>query len=81
MWGDDEGKYDRVDGIKRCWRKADILPISWEFYINNYGGSSYVPIIMNTLNKYYCDNICNLLETLSVKSNSRVSMFPGRLVV
>ena len=25
----DDGKYAREDAIKRCWRKADILPASW----------------------------------------------------
>ena len=25
---DNEGKYSIVGGIKRCWRKADILPVS-----------------------------------------------------
>ena len=28
IWSRDD-KYAKVDGIKRCWRKADILPISW----------------------------------------------------
>ena len=68
IWEDNEGKYTRVDGIKRCWRKSNILPVSWEFDTSNYAGLSSVPIIMKTLNKDYCENIFNLLETLSVKS-------------
>jgi hypothetical protein len=51
IWEDDEGKYARVDGIKRCWRKANILPVSWECDINNDVGRSHVPISMKTLNK------------------------------
>ena len=42
--------------------------MSWECDINNDFGSSFVPISMKTLNKYDCENICNLLETLSVKA-------------
>ena len=42
--------------------------MSWKFDINNDVGGSSVPISMKTLNKYDCDNICNLLETLSVKA-------------
>ena len=68
IWEDDEGKYTIVDGIKCCWIKANILPVSWECDINNDLGRSYVPISVNNLNKYDYENICNLLETLSVKS-------------
>ena len=68
IWEADEGKYSRVDGIKRCWRKADILTVYWECDINNDVGRSSVPIRMNNLNEDDCDNICNLLETLSVKA-------------
>ena len=81
IWEDDEGKYSRVDRIKRCWWKANILPMSWEYDINNDVGRSSVPIRMETLNKDYCDNISSLLEILSVKAKSQVSMFPERLMV
>ena len=68
IWEDDEDKYARVDGIKNFWQKANILPVSWECYINNDVGRSYVPINMKALNKDDCDNIYNLLETISVKA-------------
>ena len=68
IWEDDEVKYSRVDGIKRCWRKANILPVSWECNINNDVGHSSVPISIKTLNKDNCDNNCNLLEFFSVKA-------------
>jgi hypothetical protein len=38
IW-DNDGKYATTDGIMRCWRIADILPISWEADINNQVGS------------------------------------------
>ena len=65
---DYEGKYSRVDGIKRCWKKANILPVSSECDINNDVGRSYVSISRKTLNKDDCDNICNLLEIFSVNA-------------
>ena len=68
IWEENEGKYARVGGIKRYWKKANILPVSWECYINNYVGSSYVLISMNSINKDDFDNICNLFETVSVKA-------------
>ena len=71
MWDYDEGKYDRVDRIKRCWKNSNILPMSWECDINNYFGNSYVPISMNNLNTYYYDNIFHLLEKISVKAKEQ----------
>ena len=38
IWEDNEGKYSRVDGIKGCWRQANILPVSLECGINNNFG-------------------------------------------
>ena len=42
--------------------------MSWECDINNNVGRSSISIGTKTLNKDDCDNICNLLETLSVKA-------------
>ena len=55
IWEDNEGKYTRVDGIKRCWRKANILPVSWECDINNDVGHLSAPTSTNNLKKYYCE--------------------------
>eukprot|EP00978_Attheya_sp_CCMP212_P007276 scaffold16936_cov61-Attheya_sp.AAC.3 len=46
---------------------ASILSVSWECDVNNDVGHSRVPISMKTLNKDDCDNVCDLLEQLSVK--------------
>ena len=64
IWEYYEGKYVKVDGINRWCKKANILPVSWEYDINNDIGRSRVPTSMKTLNKDYCDIICNLLETI-----------------
>ena len=37
-------KYAKLDGVKRCWRKANILPPSCNDNINNYICSTSVPI-------------------------------------
>ena len=42
MW-DADNTYARSDGILRCWRKANILPISWELDIENAVGCASVP--------------------------------------
>ena len=42
LWNTD-GKYAKVDSIKRCWRKAKILPGAWEQDINNAVGSASLP--------------------------------------
>ena len=69
LWEDDEGKYARVHGIKLCSWRANILP----YDINNDVG---VPISMNNINKNDCDNICNWIETLSLKvKESGVNVF------
>ena len=57
-----------MTSIKRCWRKANILHVSWECDINHDVGRSNVPIRTKTLNKDDCDNICDFLEQLSVKA-------------
>ena len=38
-----DGKYASEDGIRRCWRKADILPVSWNQQINADVGSATLP--------------------------------------
>ena len=67
IWEDNGGKYDRVDGIKRCWKNANILSMSWECDINNDVGHSFVPISTKTLIKDDCENICDFLGKLSLK--------------
>ena len=67
IWEYNEVKYSIVGGIKRCWSKSNILPVSWECDIDNNVGCSYVPIILKTITKDGCDHICNLIETLSLK--------------
>ena len=62
------GKYDRVNGIKLFWLKANILPVSWECDSNNYVGRSRVPVSTDTLNKEVWDIICDFLEQIDVNT-------------
>ena len=68
IWEYYQGEYTIVYGIKGCWRKGNILPVSWECDVNNNVGRSRVPISTTNLNKDDCDNICDLFEQLAVKS-------------
>ena len=67
-WEDNAGKYTIVYDIKGCWRKGNILPVSWECDVNNNVGRSRVPTSTTTLKKDDCDNIYDLFEQLAVKS-------------
>ena len=67
IWEYYEGKYVKVDGINRWCKKDNIVPVSWEYDINNDIGRSRVPTSMKTLNKDYCDNIYNCFGQHAVK--------------
>lgn len=68
LWKKDD-KYARVDGIKRCWRKADILPLSWVQDINNEVGSASVPDKDKRISKEECDELCSLLKSIQIKTS------------
>jgi hypothetical protein len=68
IWNNN-GKYATTDGIMCCWRKANILPISWEADINNEVGSSC--LLENedkTISNEECQELCGLLKNLIVRS-------------
>ena len=54
--------------IQRCWRKADILPISWNADINNEAGSATVPLWDKTISKEACEDLCYLLENIRFRA-------------
>jgi len=66
-WSNDE-KYGRVEGIRRCWRKAGILPVEWDLEIDNDLGSATVSDDRKKLSKEDCDELCNMMKTLSTKA-------------
>ena len=76
LWSED-GKYARESGIKRCWRKADILPKIWECDIeNDVGRSSYQH--EKKISKDDCRVLCCLMEQLQVRcQNTSVGIGDG----
>ena len=70
IWNKDR-KYARSDGINRCWRKADILPVSWNTDIKNYVRSASLPVWDNNMSNKDCNNISRMLKIMYVKVNER----------
>ena len=68
IWSVD-GKYAREDGIRRCWRKADILPISMNTEINADLGSNRVSISDKTIDNDTLFDLCQTMTKLHVKAN------------
>jgi hypothetical protein len=70
VWAD-ETKYCTTECIQRCWRKADILPVSINADINNSVGSATLPVRDKTITPAQCKELCDLLGqiTLICKTN------------
>lgn len=66
VWSRD-GKYAKKKSILRCWRKAGILPISWECNINNDVGSGTMAERNKKISKEQSDELCSLLKKLQFK--------------
>jgi hypothetical protein len=60
-------KYATREGIMRCWRKAGILSATWNADINNEVGSNTMKVNEKRLNKALHDDLCGLMNDLSVK--------------
>jgi hypothetical protein len=65
-------KYAKVDGIKRCWRKADILPPSWNQQINNEVGSASLSDRDKKISDEDCNVLCNLMKEIQLKSANSI---------
>ena len=68
IWNVD-GRYAREDGIARCWRKANILPVHMNTAINADLGSNTIPAAQKYLSKDDCDELCSLMKSLKMKAN------------
>jgi hypothetical protein len=68
IWKND-ARYGRVDMIRRCWRKAEILPIGMNTLINKDIGRN-VPNHVKVLSVEDSDELCGLMENLQVKTKS-----------
>jgi hypothetical protein len=69
MWKED-GRYAKEEGIRRCWRKAGILPIAMNTTIDSELGSASISQATKTLAKEDCDLLCGLLMQLKVKATT-----------
>ena len=58
----EDGKYVSSDSIRRCWRKASILPVTWETDINNDVGSASLPKKLKMISKEQSDELCELMD-------------------
>jgi DDE superfamily endonuclease/Tc5 transposase DNA-binding domain len=67
LW-DCDGRYATEDGIRRCWRKASILPNAMNVDINADIGSASTSLAHKTLKKEDCDDLCQLMTMLKVKA-------------
>lgn len=59
IW-DADAKYARSEGIMRCWRKANILPIHWETEIESAVGRASVPQKDKELPAEEMEEVCAL---------------------
>jgi hypothetical protein len=57
-----------MDGIICCWRKAEILPISWEADINIKVASCSLANRDKPSSNEQCQELCGLLKHLIVRS-------------
>ena len=68
IW-DGDNKYSHSDAILRCWRKADILPPSWNADINNDVGSCSMPLSKKQIAQEDSDEICDLFSNIKLRAN------------
>ena len=68
VWEGKDGKYVSDESICRCWRKADILPVTWNADINNDVGSATIATRDKTLSENDTDELCALLANVKLKA-------------
>ena len=68
IWSVD-AKYAKNDSICRCWRKAGILPLSWDCEINNDVGQlpRSMPAKDKQISSDECKQLCDLFEQIEVR--------------
>ena len=67
VWDGD--KYVSNESISRCWRKADIFPLTWNADINNdVGSGASMSVTDKTMDDTLLSNMCDLMAQVSVKA-------------
>ena len=69
IWSND-GKYSTEAGIKRCWRKTDILPLAQNQDINNDVGRNSISEKDKRISDNDCDLLCNFKKDIQMKTTS-----------
>lgn len=64
----DGEKYVSTESISRCWRKADILPVTWNADINNEVGSASMPERDKVVSDEILNEMCNLMTSVQLKA-------------
>jgi len=62
IWMSVEEKYVSDTSVQRCWRKADILPATWNASINNNVGSAKV----SKVDEDTCVDLCNMMKSIKI---------------
>jgi DDE superfamily endonuclease/Tc5 transposase DNA-binding domain len=65
-----DGRYAKEDGIRRCWRKASILPLHMNTTIDAELGRASTSLNCRILKKEDCDELCELMTMLKVKATT-----------
>ena len=74
-WIGYDGKYVS-DEISCCsWRKADILPLTWNTDINKNVGSATLAHIKKVISDDLFNALCNLMKHMKVKSHTLTEIF------
>lgn len=69
IWKKD-ARYAKVEGIRRCWRKANILPVAMETLINQEVGSGSGTDSEKVLSNVDCKELCEIMNKLQVKTRA-----------
>ena len=64
----DDGKYVSDYSAFNYWRKADILPVTWNYDINNNVGSTILAHSKKVISDDICNDLCNLMVDVAVKA-------------
>ena len=69
VWEGMNGGYVSPEIICHFWRKADILPMTWNQDINNEVGRASISDSQKVVRKEVSDELCNLIAGIKLKAN------------
>lgn len=67
LWSNND-KYTTEEGLRRCWRKAAILPVTWNADINNDLGSNSALVDETRISEELQDELCSLIGKLAMQT-------------